>query len=92
MKQLINLILNQSLRDLFKYKSFFLLIFALILVDRLLKSASKSIQSLINLPQTDIWGIQIADYVFNHLLQDTLVRLTDGRTLLIIVLLFLLKQ
>lgn len=92
MKKLIELLFNQSLRDLFKYKSFFLLIFVLILADRLLKTASKSIQAVIDLPEIDSLGIQVANYVFNHLLQDILTQLTNWRTLLIVVLLFLLKQ
>lgn len=92
MKKLVDLLLNQSLKDLFKYKSFFLLIFVLILADRMMKYFSKSNRFSLNLPEFETLGIQVADYVFNQLLIDIGQQIFNVRTFVIVVLLFLLKQ
>ncbi len=92
MKRLINILLNQSLVDLFKHKSFFLLIFVLILADRLIKFVTKSNRSSIELPEFNTLSNQIAEYVFNDLPGILLDWATDFRTLLVAVLLFFLKQ
>ena len=92
MKKLINLLLNQSLKDLFKHKSFFLLIFVLILADRFIKVATESNRLSVEIPKFETLSIHIACWVFNDLPALLLESITDFRTLLIIVLLFFLKQ
>lgn len=80
------------MRDLFKYKSFFLLIFVLILADRFIKQISKSNRSGIQIPEFKTLSLQAAEYIFEVLPFQIFKWLTDYRTLLIIILLFLLKQ
>lgn len=92
MKKLLNILLNQSLVDLFKHKSFFLLIFVLILVDRLIKYVTKSNRASIQIPEFETLSVRIADYLFNDFPGVLFEWLTDYRTLLIVVLLFFLKQ
>ncbi len=92
MKRLIDILFNQSVRDLFKHKSFFLLIFVLILADRLIKKVSSSNRSGIQIPEFRTLSLQAAQYIFEDLPLQILQWLTDYRTILIIVLLFLLKQ
>lgn len=92
MKKLIDLLLNQSLKDLFKHKSFFLLIFVLILVDRFIKYFTDSKKSQIDLPKFETLSAQVAEYVFVELPGVVFSWLTDYRTLLVLVTLFLLKQ
>jgi len=92
MKKLINLILSQSFKDLLKYKSFLLLIFVLILADRFIKYVTDSKKTSFAIPEFDSLSMQAADYVFTQFPESILNWLTDYRTLIVIVLLFLLKQ
>ncbi len=92
MKKLIHILLNQSLKELFKYKSFFLLIFVLILADRVLKYFSKSRQLALDLPKFNTLSVQVAEFVFNDLPQLLLQWITDYRTLVAVVVLFFFKQ
>ncbi|MCG8335396.1 MAG: hypothetical protein MJE63_12805 [Proteobacteria bacterium] len=92
MKKLLHILFNQSLTDLFKYKSFFLLIFVLILADRLLKYLSKSKQLTFSLPKFETLSIQVAEYLFDEFPIVLMDWITDYRTLLVMVVLFLFKQ
>ncbi len=92
MKKLLHILFKQSLKDLFKYKSFFLLIFVLILADRLLKYLSQSKQLTFSLPKFETLSIQAAAYLFDEFPGVLMDWVTDYRTLLVMVALFLFKQ
>lgn len=92
MKKLLHILFSQSLKDLFKYKSFFLLIFVLILADRLLKYISKSNQLTFSLPKFEKLSIQAAAYLFEEFPGVLMDWITDYRTLLVMIVLFLFKQ
>lgn len=92
MKKLVEILLRQSVRDLFKYKSFFLLVFVLILADRLIKHYTDSGKTPFEMPSYDTLGIQAATFVFEQLPLLVLDWLMDIRTLLVLVVLFLFKQ
>jgi hypothetical protein len=77
-------------RDLFKYKSFFLLIFVLALIDKLLKKYVKLDRS--SLPTIQEMSIQSADYVFTGLPADVLALISDYRTFLVLAALFMFKE
>jgi hypothetical protein len=91
-RRLATLLLADSAKDLFRYKSFFLLIFALILADRILKKTVAADRSALHLPALEKAGAQSARYVFKELPDAVLNLLTDYRTFLILGGLFLLKQ
>ena len=91
-KRLAALLLLDSAKDLFRYKSFFLLIFALILADRVLKKTVAADRSALRLPSLAEAGAQSARFVFKDLPEAVLSLLTDYRTFLILGGLFLLKQ
>jgi hypothetical protein len=85
-------LLTDSARDLFRYKSFFLLVFVLIWADRLLKTA---------VPRGGVgqdWGHwrdgggQLAEWVFSQLPDRVAALLTDHRTFIMMGALFLAKQ
>lgn len=81
-----------SATDLFKYKSFFLLIFALILLDRVIKKYVHIDRSSMDLAQLGELSAASADYLFNQVPGLLWVLLTDYRTFLILSGLFFLKQ
>ena len=92
MKKLIRILTVDSVRDLFKYKSFFLLILLLFLLDRFIRSGAKG-----EVPHLDLHLIQtasekIAVYVFGQLPDVVGDLLFDWRTSLVLIGLFLLKQ
>jgi hypothetical protein len=90
--RLFRLLLINSAKDLFKYKSFFLLIFVLMLLDRLLKKFVQVDRSVFQLSALRQLTDESAQYVYQHLPQDIWRLLTDYRTFLILAGLFLLKQ
>jgi hypothetical protein len=90
--RLLQILLLHSARDLFKYKSFFLLIFVLALFDRLLKKIIPVDRSFIRVSELKQLTRESAGYVFERLPQDIWQLLTDYRTFLILAALFLLKQ
>ncbi|MBF0352068.1 MAG: hypothetical protein HQM11_13635 [SAR324 cluster bacterium] len=92
MRQWFNLLLFNSVKDLFKYKSFFLLVFLLIIADRVLKIYVKIDRSSLNLPDFKALGINAAPYVFDELPGAIFNLLTDSRTLAVGLGLFFLKQ
>jgi len=81
-----------SAKDLFKYKSFFLLIFVLMLADRMLKKVIDVDRGSLHLPQFGRFTAESAAYVFQQMPQDIWRLLTDARTFLILAGLFFLKQ
>jgi len=92
MKKLLRILLVQSGKDLFRYKSFFLLIFALILLDRFLKKVVHVDRSALNSETLKEVSVQSAQYVFDELPDVLIGFLSDYRTFLVIAGLFLLKQ
>ena len=90
--RLLQLLLLNSAKDLFKYKSFFLLIFVLMLLDRVLKKFVKVDRSVLDTSQIKQLTLESARYVFETLPLDIWRLLTDYRTFMILVGLFLLKQ
>ncbi len=92
MKQLLRILVIHSAKDLFKYKSFFLLVFLLILLDRGLRQGLKIDRSALQIPSLKELGLNIAPYIFEELPPLLWEWLTDYRTLLVIIVLFLVKQ
>lgn len=92
MKHLLQVLLGHSIRDLFKHKSFFLLSFILILLDRALKNVSALDRSKLQVPEFTELSRDVAAYVFEQLPGLVLDLLTDYRTFVAVALLFLLKQ
>ncbi len=90
--RLVRPLLVDSLRDLFRYKSFFLLIFALILADRVLKKTVAVDRSALRLPNLAEAGLHTARVVFEEMPETLFTLLTDYRTFLALAGLFLLKQ
>ncbi|OGG95256.1 MAG: hypothetical protein A2527_08780 [Candidatus Lambdaproteobacteria bacterium RIFOXYD2_FULL_50_16] len=66
MKTLFTLIGVHSVRELVRYKSFFLLIFLLFIADRLLKSYVQVDKSSLGLDQLKAWGDQTAPWFFEE--------------------------
>ena len=92
MNRQIKLLTVQSARDLFRYKSFFLLIFLLIAADRLLHRHVKVDGLSIGLKDLVRMGDQAAQYVFTVLPGQVGDLVFDYRTLLVIAGMFLMKQ
>lgn len=93
MKKLWRILVVHSLADLFKHKSFFLLIFMLILADRGAKLLKAGYGAQIGLPAwKQIDPATAAAYVFDRLPGIVLALLGDYRFFIILIGLFLLKQ
>lgn len=82
----------QSARDLFRYKSFFLLILVLIIADRLLHRHVKVEGLDIGFRDLVRMGDEAARYVFTILPEQITGLLFDYRTFLVIAGMFLMKQ
>lgn len=92
MKRLLRILAVDSVTDLFRYKSFFFLIFFLIAADRVLRKFLGAEKGKLSLGLDQQWGMQLAAYVFETLPGLILDLLTDYRTFLVAVALFFLKQ
>jgi len=92
MKKLLRILVVQSGKELFRYKSFFLLVFALILLDRFLKKVVHVDRSALNPASLKEISFQSAQYVFEELPGVLFGFLYDYRTFIVIAGLFLLKQ
>jgi len=92
MKRLLRILAVDSVTDLFRYKSFFFLIFFLIAADRVLRQLLGPEKGKLSLGLDQQWGRQLAAYVFETLPGLLGDLLTDYRTLLVAVALFFLKQ
>jgi hypothetical protein len=90
--RLLRILLLDSVKDLFKYKSFLFLIFFLILADRGLKRFVHVDSAALALPDLESLGAATASYVFETLPGVMLGLLSDYRTFLLAGALFLLKQ
>jgi len=92
LKRLLNILVVHSARDLFRYKSFLLLIFVLMLVDRVLKKIVPADGDKIQWSEIGRLTEESARYVFEEMPHDLWRILTDYRTFVILAGLFLLKQ
>jgi hypothetical protein len=92
MKKIIRILIIHSARDLLRYKSFFLLVFALIIADRLIKQYVKPKQAWMGSPDFTELGYGLAIFVFEEMPGLLMNALTDYRTFLVIAGLFLFKQ
>ena len=92
MKRLLRILAVDSVKDLFRYKSFFFLIFFLIAADRVLRKFLGAEKGRLSLGLDREWGLQLAAYIFETLPGTVLDLVTDYRTLLVAAALFFLKQ
>ena len=92
MKKLIRILTVHSVTDLLRYKSFFLLIFLLLLADRVLHRFVKATPKGFEFPQGPLIGPSTADFVFTQLPAKLLQWVFSPRVVLIAAGLFLLKQ
>ena len=92
MNRLLRILLINSAKELFKYKSFLFLVFFLILADRGLKRFVHVDTSALALPDLKALGEASAAYVFETLPGVIVGLLSDYRTFLVAGTLFLLKQ
>jgi hypothetical protein len=92
MNKILQILIQHSIRDLFRYKSFFFLIFVLILADRGIKKIVPVDRGELVLPSFNQWSTETAHYVFEELPALLIQLLTDYRTFLVMVALFLFKQ
>ncbi len=92
MNTLLRILTLQSVKDLLRYKSFFLLIFLLVLADRVVHRYVKSPGGLLQLPDGPVLTPETAEFVFNRLPVKLAQFLFTPQLMLIIAGLFLLKQ
>ncbi len=92
MKKLLRILTVHSVKDLLRYKSFFLLIFLLLLADRIIHRFVKSPDNGFALPHGSGLGRQTADFVFSQLPEKLVQWLFTPRVIAIAAGLFLFKQ
>ena len=92
MKQLLRILTLDSGRDLIRYKSFFLLIFSLIALDRAIHHWIPSRKPDFNLQELTLLGEKAAVAIFDTLPDQFLTWITGGHAIVVITVLFLLKQ
>jgi hypothetical protein len=92
MNRLLRVLTVNSGRDLIKYKSFFALIFVLIALDRIVHHWLPARRPDLNPDALKGYGQQTAAYVFDTLPGQVLDWVTDYRALVVIAVLFGLKQ
>ncbi len=81
-----------SVNDLFRYKSFFLLVFGLIAVDRLVHMYVHIDRSMLKPPTGQGWGLSMAQWTFERFPELLGTWVQDYRVFLAAAGLFLLKQ
>ena len=92
MKKLIRILTVHSAKDLLRYKSFFLLIFLLLLADRLLHRFVKTTPEGLQFPHGSLIAPSVADFVFTQLPEKLFQWIFSPRVVLIAAGLFMLKQ
>jgi hypothetical protein len=92
MNHLLQVLTVQSGRDLMRYKSFFLLIFALMALDRAVHRFIPARKPDFNIKDLYRTGEQTAVYIFESLPDQILNWIMDSRAIAVIAGLFLLKQ
>lgn len=91
-KRIIRLLTVNSVTDLFKYKSFFLLVFGLIALDRVVHVYVHIDRAALRPPAGQGWGMPMARWTFERLPGILADGLSDYRVFLAAAGLFLLKQ
>jgi hypothetical protein len=92
MNQLVRLLTVHSVKDLLRYKSFFLLIFLILLADRAIHGVVKTPPKDFALPHGINFGQTTAEFVFTRLPGKLLHWIFTPRVLAVAAGLFLLKQ
>lgn len=92
MKKLLRILTVHSVRELLRYRSFFLLIFLLLLADRVIHNFVKAPENGFKLPHGFELGRQTAEFVFTQLPEKLVHWLFAPRVVGIAAGLFLLKQ
>lgn len=92
MKKLLRILTVHSAKELLRYKSFFLLIFILMLADRVIHRYVKAPDKSLIVPHGLGLEPQTADFIFGQLPGKLAQWLFTPRFLVIVVVLFLLKQ
>jgi len=92
MQKLITILLVHSLKDLFKHKSFFLLIFILAFADRGLKILKNTYNIELGMPSLKQLDIEIVRFIFEQLPGVIAEALMDFRVFAILIGLFFFKQ
>ena len=91
MKRLFQLLVVNAVRDILRYKSFILLIFFLMLVDKLAKKYKPRLSELIEKPEVGKQLSVLSDYLYQSFPSQLQTVLFDYRTLLVLVAGFFLK-
>lgn len=92
MPKLINILLVHSLKDLFKHKSFFLLIFILVFADRGLKFLKNTHNIELGVPSLKQFDMETVRFIFDQLPGILVKSLMDVRVFAILIGLFFFKQ
>jgi len=92
MKKLIHLLGVQSVTELLKNKSFFLLIFGLILLDRVIKTFTGGQSKPPGIEQIKTLGTQVGPWVFEQFPLELAHWFSQGQIFVLLAGLFLLKQ
>ena len=92
MKKLLHILTIDSLKDLLRYKSFFLLIFLLLFADRVIHRVVKTPDGGFVIPHAARLSVEAARYVFTQLPAELASRLFSPQVALVVAGLFLLKQ
>ncbi len=92
MKKLLRILTVHSVRDLLKYKSFFLLVFIILAADRILPRFVKTSSQGVDWPHGYTLGLQAAQYVFEQLPAKLSLWLFTPEVAAIAAGLFVLKQ
>ena len=92
MQNLVTILFVNSIKDLFKNKSFFLLIFILAFADRGLKVLKNRYQIDLGLPSLQKINAETARYVFEKLPGVIIDAITDYRVIAVLIGLFFVKQ
>jgi hypothetical protein len=92
MQNLIRILIVHSVKDLFKHKSFFLLIFILAFADRGLSMIKHRYQISLGLPALQQLNMESLQFIFDRLPALLFNAITDYRVIAALVGLFFLKQ
>ena len=92
MKKLLEILIVHSLKDLLRYKSFFLLMLLILLADRLLRHSVQVDRTSLQLDRLKEAGLNAAPFIFEEFPQTFLEWLLAPQTLGVVAGLFLLKQ
>jgi hypothetical protein len=92
MKKLLKILIANSLKELFRHSSFFLLMFIIIVVDRALKLLKETYQVELDFSFENKIDMNAAIYLFEKLPAKVTALIKDHRFFIILAGLFLIKQ